>query len=197
MLRFLEGAAGCRRYIDEFSLSDLSTLHRFLMNVFCYLASTSVGVLAFILDCGTIISLSQLHGAESLTQVYMKALDLYQDNPDLPVLGYDDGCKCTLKCFIFITEYVYDISLAFDVATLQGHLRRFAELRQNLTEETQAFWVEHGQFIVVDRYHFRNHKRVTNTARIIVILIMLNQSKERTRKFASSPSDGFRGSNTA
>jgi len=127
----------------------------------------------------------------------MKALDLYQDNPDLPVLGYDDGCKCTLKCFIFITEYVYDISLAFDVATLQGHLRRFAELRQNLTEETQAFWVEHGQFIVVDRYHFRNHKRVTNTARIIVILIMLNQSKERTRKFASSPSDGFRGSNTA
>ena len=24
-----------------------------------------------------------------------KALDLYRDNPDLPVLGYDDGCKCT------------------------------------------------------------------------------------------------------
>ena len=55
----------------------------------------SIGVLAFILDCGTIISLSQLNGAESLTQVYMKALDLYRDNPDLPVLGYDDGCKCT------------------------------------------------------------------------------------------------------
>ena len=60
-----------------------------------YVACSSIGVLAFILDCGTIISLSQLHGAESLTQVYMKALDLYRDNPDLPVLGYDDGCKCT------------------------------------------------------------------------------------------------------
>uniref|UniRef100_A0A6U3RUP3 Uncharacterized protein n=2 Tax=Octactis speculum TaxID=3111310 RepID=A0A6U3RUP3_9STRA len=94
-------------------------------------ACSSIGVLAFILDCGTIISLSQLHGAESLTQVYMKALDLYRDNPDLPVLGYDDGC----------------------------HLRRFAELRQNLTQETKAFWEQHGRFIVVDRYHFRNHKK--------------------------------------
>lgn len=92
--------------------------------------STSVGILAFILDCGTIISLSQLHGAESLTQVYMKCMDLYIQYPDLPHLGYDDGC----------------------------HLRRFAELRQNLTEETQRFWDEVGQFIVVDRYHFRNHK---------------------------------------
>ena len=40
-------------------------------------------------------------------------------------------------------------------------------------------------------------KRVTNIARIIVILIRSNQSMERTRRFASSPFDGFRGSNTA
>ena len=49
---------------------------------------------------------------------------------------------------------VYYASCFVDV----GHLRRFAALRQNLTEETQRFWDEVGQFIVDDRYHFRNHK---------------------------------------
>ena len=46
-----------------------------------------------ILNCGRIVSLSQLRGAESLTQVYMKVLDLYQANNGFPLVGYDDGCK--------------------------------------------------------------------------------------------------------
>lgn len=46
-----------------------------------------------ILNCGRIVSLSQLRGAESLTQVYMKVLDLYAANGSLPRVGYDDGCK--------------------------------------------------------------------------------------------------------
>lgn len=57
------------------------------------LGHTSVGILAFILDCGRIVSLSQLHGSESLTQVYIKCLDIYGKNKEMPKLAYDDGCQ--------------------------------------------------------------------------------------------------------
>ena len=38
------------------------------------------------------------------------------------------------------------------------HLRRFAELRQDCTPKARIFWMKVGCRIVVDRFHFRNHK---------------------------------------
>jgi hypothetical protein len=93
---------------------------------------TNAGVFVTILNCGIILSIMNLVGAESLTQVYMHVTGLYHDYGDLlPCdFGYDDGC----------------------------HLRRFAELRQDNNSRAKSFWERVGQFIFVDRFHWKNHK---------------------------------------
>ena len=65
---------------------------------------TNAGVFATIMNCGIIVSLTNLVGAESLTQVFMHVEELYHSHGDvLPAdFGYDDGC----------------------------HLRKFADLRK-------------------------------------------------------------------
>ena len=85
---------------------------------------TNAGVFATILNCGIIVSLTNLVGAESLTQVYMHVTNLYEKHGDvLPVdFGYDDGC----------------------------HLRKFADLRQDVNDRAKSFWDRVGQFIFVD-----------------------------------------------
>ena len=94
--------------------------------------STTAGILAVILNCGIIVSIMPLLGTESLSQVYMHMIALYDRNRDyMPLcLAYDDGC----------------------------HLRRFAELRQHTSTLTKWFWELIGIKIVVDRFHWRNHK---------------------------------------
>lgn len=93
------------------------------------------GVLAFILNCGIIVSLHALPGVESLTQVYVHTLNLYDAHRDvLPNrLAYDNGCN----------------------------LRKFAEneTRRGRSEIAKWFWNNVGMHIVVDRLHFRNHKK--------------------------------------
>jgi len=92
---------------------------------------TNAGVFATILNCGIIVSLANLVGAESLSQVYMHVTELYDAHGDfLPDFGYDDGC----------------------------HLRRFAEIRKNVNARALKFWERVGQFIFVDRFHWKNHK---------------------------------------
>jgi len=93
---------------------------------------TNAGIFVTIMNCGIILSIVNLVGAESLSQVYMHISSLYHDHGDvLPGdFGYDDGC----------------------------HLRRFAELRQDLNARAKAFWLRVGQFIFVDRFHWKNHK---------------------------------------
>mmetsp|Transcript_29529 Transcript_29529/g.60372 ORF Transcript_29529/g.60372 Transcript_29529/m.60372 type:complete len:772 (+) Transcript_29529:124-2439(+) len=93
--------------------------------------STSAGILATILNCGIIVSITSLYGAESLSQVYMHLVDLYEVHGDyLPNnLAYDDGC----------------------------HLRRFVELRKDLFDMAKRFWDKVACRIVVDRFHWKNH----------------------------------------
>jgi len=95
----------------------------------------SAGILATILNCGVIVSISVLLGTESLSQVYMHLSDLYREHQHLPhQLCYDDGC----------------------------HLRRFIELRQDPVKHGKFaawFWENVGQKIKVDRFHFKNHKK--------------------------------------
>lgn len=57
------------------------------------LNATSAGVLAVTWSCGVVIGLSELYGAESLTQVYAATImlwDFMQYTP--PFFFYDDGC---------------------------------------------------------------------------------------------------------
>ena len=79
---------------------------------------TNAGVFATILNCGIIVSLTNLVGAESLTQVYMHVTNLYEKHGDvLPAdFGYDDGC----------------------------HLRKFADLRQDVNDRAKSFWDQVG-----------------------------------------------------
>ena len=95
-------------------------------------AAFSAGIFVGIMNCGTILSISPLVGSESLSQGYMHIVDLFDQFGDyLPKeVAYDDGC----------------------------HLRRFAELRQDCTPKAKIFWMKVGCRIVVDRFHFRNHK---------------------------------------
>jgi hypothetical protein len=93
---------------------------------------TNAGVFVTILNCGIIVSITNLFGAESLSQVYMHVSGLYRDHGDtLPSdFGYDDGC----------------------------HLRKFSDLRKELNSRARSFWKRVGQFIFVDRFHWKNHK---------------------------------------
>ena len=92
---------------------------------------TNAGVFATIMNCGIIVSLTNLVGAESLTQVFMHVEELYHSHGDLPAeFGYDDGC----------------------------HLRKFADLHKDVNDRARSFWDRVGQFIFVDRFHWRNHK---------------------------------------
>ena len=62
----------------------------------------------------------------------MHVTNLYEKHGDvLPAdFGYDDGC----------------------------HLRKFADLRQDVNDRAKSFWDRVGQFIFVDRFHWKNHK---------------------------------------
>jgi len=93
---------------------------------------TSAGIFVAILNCGIIISVTMLFGAESLSQIYVHLTNLYEVHGDyLPDdFGYDAGC----------------------------HLRKFAELRKDKTPRAMSFWMRIGRFIFVDRFHWRNHK---------------------------------------
>jgi hypothetical protein len=93
--------------------------------------STSAGILVTILNCGIIISILPLCGAESLSQVFVHMVDLFDTHGDvLPLnLAYDDGC----------------------------HLRRFAELRKEVSAIAMKFWIMVGFRIVIDRFHWKNH----------------------------------------
>jgi len=95
-------------------------------------AAFSAGIFVGIMNCGTILSISPLTGSESLSQGFMHMVDLFDQHGDqLPhEIAYDDGC----------------------------HMRRFAELRKDSTPKANAFWYRVGCRIVVDRFHFRNHK---------------------------------------
>ena len=75
---------------------------------------TNAGILATILNCGIIVSLTNLVGAESLTHVYMHVSELYEAHGDvLPAdFGYDDGC----------------------------HLRKFADLHQDVNSRAKKNW---------------------------------------------------------
>ena len=85
-----------------------------------------------VMNCGIIISIRNLVGAESLSQVYMAVEDMYNAHGEyLPAdFGYDDGC----------------------------HLRRFAELRKDISARSLNFWLNVGRYIFVDRFHWKNHK---------------------------------------
>jgi len=94
---------------------------------------TNAGIFVIVLNCGIIVSIESLYGAESLSQVYMHVTGLYEKHGEvLPTdFGYDDGC----------------------------HLRRFAELRQHINALASDFWLKVGQYIFVDRFHWKNHKK--------------------------------------
>ena len=94
--------------------------------------ATSAGIFVNILNCGIIISITMLHGSESLSQVYAHLTDLYERHGGvLPAdYAYDAGCQ----------------------------LRRFSELRKDKTPQALSFWERIGRYIFVDRFHWRNHK---------------------------------------
>lgn len=57
------------------------------------LNATSAGVLAVAWSCGIVIGLSELYGAESLTQVYAALITLWDVIQYIPpYFFYDDGC---------------------------------------------------------------------------------------------------------
>ena len=93
---------------------------------------TNAGIFATVMNCGIIVSIFSLVGAESLTQVYANVTGLYRSHGDvLPCdFGYDDGC----------------------------HLRKFAENRKDVNTWARSFRDLVGQFIFVDRFHWKNHK---------------------------------------
>lgn len=93
---------------------------------------TNAGVFATILNCGIIVSLINLAGIESLSQVYMHVTDLYEAHGGrLPNdFGYDDGC----------------------------HLRYMSDKRKDVNDRARSFWEKVGQYIFVDRFHWKNHK---------------------------------------
>jgi hypothetical protein len=93
---------------------------------------TSGGIFVTILNCGIIVSLSILHGHESLSQIYSHLTELYAEHGDMlpDDFGYDAGC----------------------------HLRKFSDLRKDKTPRAKSFWNRVGRYIFVDRFHWRNHK---------------------------------------
>ena len=74
---------------------------------------TNAGIFATVMNCGVIVSIFSLVGAESLTQVYAHVTGLYRAHGDvLPCdFGYDDGC----------------------------HLRKFAENRKDINTWARSF----------------------------------------------------------
>ena len=95
--------------------------------------STTAGIFVTFFNCGRILSISSLHGSESLSEVYMHVVSFFENHGErLPnEFGYDDGC----------------------------HLRRFSEIRKDVTEKASPFWERIGKRIYVDRFHFKKHKR--------------------------------------
>jgi hypothetical protein len=93
--------------------------------------SKSAGILVAIVSCEIIISILPLCGAESLSQVPVHMVDLFDTHGDvLPLnLAYGDGC----------------------------HLRRFAELREEVSEIAMKFWIMVAFRIVIDWFHLKNH----------------------------------------
>ena len=92
--------------------------------------ATTCGVLAIVTNCGIIVRVAELIGSESLTQVWLEWLDLYDDSPELKkrkvMHAYDDGC----------------------------HAAKYAKKRKHLSHRASEFAETQ---MVCDYFHHPNH----------------------------------------
>ena len=148
------------------SCNSISILQQYTVGLFTPTHSTSIqsGTLAGVRPCGIIVLVSELFGAESVSQVYAALHTLIHQNVDsLREIGKTASIKFTLLwldcCITSLDTICYDYGC---------HLKIYASKRADITETSKKISSCH---VVVDTMHFRGHtnKWCHETATLLVL----------------------------